>query len=157
MKIFYRIIALCLLFILVMITLYIMGKTFKPKSHVLFYIVLSVELCFIFITIIAYVYLFHFVRSKSRVIENKKHGELNFNKTLIMTITYTYICLLLFTLPHFVGFLIHFFIRTPDHIMLKNLQYWITILPYSNSYANAIIILYRGRGNHSAMRKNENE
>ena len=157
MKILYRMIILCLLSTFVVITLCIMERKSKPKSRVMFYIVLSGELCFIFTTIIACVYLFHFVQSKSGVIENKKHGGINFNKKLMITITYTYMCVLLFTLPHFVGLVIHFFIRTRDQKMLKYLQYWITILPYSNSYANAIIILYRSRGNQTTMRENEKE
>ena len=127
------------------------------NSYMTFYIVLLFELCFIVVTVIAYAYLFHFVRSKSRVVENKRHGRTDFNKKLMMTITYTYICLLFFTLPHFAGIAIYFFVQIRDQKILINLIYWIIILPYSNSYANAFIILYRSHGNHKVARENKSE
>ena len=158
MKVLYRVIILFLLFIFVLVTLAIMDlQRNGHNSYMTFYIVLLLELCFIVVTVIAYAYLLHFVRSKSRVVENKRHGRTDFNKKLMMTITYTYICLLFFTLPHFAGIAIYFFFQIRDQKILINLICWIIILPYSNSYANAFIILYRSRGNHKAVRENKSE
>ena len=158
MKVLYWVIILFLLFIFVLLTLAIMELQGNGhNSYMTYYITLLFELCFIVVTVIAYAYLFHFVRSKSRVVENKRHGRTDFNKKLMMTITYTYICLLFFTLPHFAGIAIYFFVQIRDQKILINLIYWIIILPYSNLYANAFIILYRSRGNHKAARGNKSK
>ena len=93
---------------------------------------------------------FTLVRSKSQGIANKRNGEINFNKKLMMTITYTFICLLLFSLSPFVMF-IGFFIQIQDEKIMRNLHYWINTLPYSNSYANAFIIPYHYHENHKIM------
>ena len=156
MKVLYWVTIFFLLFIFVLVTVAIMELE-RNNSYSTLYIVHLLELCFTFITILAYAYLFHFVRSKSRVIENKRHCGTNFNKKLLITITYTYMCLLFFTFPHFVGVTIYFFGRIRNQRMLGNLFYWSIILPYSNSYANAFIILYRSRGNHKEMRENKRE
>ena len=158
MKVLYWVITLCLLLTFVMLTLAIKELQRNGRnSHMTCYIILLFEFCLIFITIMVYAYLFHFVRSKSRVIENKRHCGTNFNKKLMITITYTYICLLFFTFPHSVGVAIYFFVRIRDQRMLGNLMYWGIILTYSNSYANAFIILYRSRGNHKPVTENKNE
>ena len=143
MKVLYQIIAFALILNLAVMTFSIMEKTLEPDSHVVFYILISVEICFLFITIIAYVYLFHFLQSKSKKIADKKHSGNNFNKKVMMTITYILICLFIFILVHFVGIAISFFIPTRDQRVLKNMIYWTNTLAYSNSYANAFLILYR--------------
>ena len=91
MKLLYMVIILCLLLTFTEMTLFIIEINLKQNSHVMFYIVVSAELCFIFITIMAHVYLFHYVQSKSWKLANKRHGEINFDKKLMMTITYTYV------------------------------------------------------------------
>ena len=143
MKVLYQIIAFALILNLAVMTFSIMEKTLEPDSHVVFYILISVEICFLFITIIAYVYLFHFLQSKSKKTADKKHSGNNFNKKVMMTITYILICLFIFILVHFVGIAISFFIPTRDQRVLKNMIYWTNTLAYSNSYANAFLILYR--------------
>ena len=132
MKVLYWIIMLCLLLNIVMVALCIMEITLELISSTVIHILLSGELCFIFIIIMVYIYLFHFVRSNTRKIANKRHGGINFNisntrkvankrhgginfnKKLMMTITYIYICLLVFILPHFVGIIIGPFIPIKD-------------------------------------------
>ena len=143
MKVLYQIIVFALTLNLAVMTFSIMEKTLEPDSHVVFYILISVEICFLFITIIAYVYLFHFLQSKSKKIAAKKHSGNNFNKKVMMTINYILICLFIFILVHFVGIAISFFIPTRDQRVLKNMIYWTNTLAYSNSYANAFLILYR--------------
>ena len=78
-KVLYWIIIICLLLTFVMLTLAIIELQRNGRnSHMTCYIILLFELCLIFITIMAYAYLFHFVRLKSRVIENKRHCGTNF-------------------------------------------------------------------------------
>ena len=156
MKVLYWVIIFSLLFIFVLVTVAI-TELKRNNSYSTLHIVHLIELFFIFITIIAYAYLFYFVRSKSRVIENKRRCGANFNKKLLIPISYTYICLLFFTFPHFVGVTIYFFGRIRNQRMLGNLFYWSIILPYSNSYANAFIILYRSRGNHKEVREERSQ
>ena len=151
MKVLYRIIIFCLIFILVIVITTIMEKIMGFNSRIMIYVQLVLEICFIIITVVAYIYLFFFVRSNSRKIANERHGGVNFNKNLMMTVTYTYICLLFFTLPHFIfSALLHNNAIQYSRISV-NLLYWAIILPYSNSYANAFIILYYNRDNKSAM------
>ena len=64
----------------------------------------------------------------------------------MMTITYTYICLLLFTLPYFTKIVVTSFFPVIDPEIERNIQCWGTILAFSNSYANAFIILLNSRG-----------
>ena len=142
MKVLYRVIIFCLLFILAIVILTIAEKITKYNSRIMIYVQLALEICFIIITVVAYIYLFFFVQSKSRKIRNKRHGGINFNKNLTMTVTYTYICLLFFTLPHFVLIAILHSGAVKDVRVSVNVFYWGIILPYSNSYANAFIILY---------------
>ena len=82
---------------------YIIMKTkhdlFKQHLHVIIYVVYLTELLFIFITLVAYMYLFHFVQSKSGTIASRRHGGADLNKKLTLIVAYTYLCLLLFTLP----------------------------------------------------------
>ena len=174
MKVLYWIIMLCLLLNIVMVALCIMEITLELISSTVIHILLSGELCFIFIIIMVYIYLFHFVRSNSQIankrhgginfnisntrkIANKRHGGINFNKKLMMTITYIYICLLVFILPHFVGIIIGPIIPIKDKRMLINIYYWSHVLGYSNSYANTFIILYQGGRNHITMREKKKE
>ena len=72
MKVLYWVITFSLLFIFVLVTVAI-TELKRNNSYSTLHIVHLIELFFIFITIIAYAYLFYFVRSKSRVIENKRH------------------------------------------------------------------------------------
>ena len=75
----------------------------------------------------------------------------------MMTITYIYIYLLVFTLLNFVGIAINYFIPIKDKRMLIKIYYWSHALAYSNSYAHAFIILYQGRRNHITMREKKKE
>ena len=153
MKVLYRVIIFCLLFILVIIILTIMEKAMGFNSCIMVYVQLALEICFIIITVVAYIYLFYFVRSNSRKVANKRHGGINFNKNLMMTVTYTYICLLFFTLPHFIfTTLLHNDAIEYSRISV-NLLYWGIVLAYSNSYANAFIILYYSCNNRSRTSK----
>ena len=134
-----------LLHLTVTIKVTIKGEFMKRNSFVMRCIQISFELCFIIITIVAYMYLFYFVRSKSRQITTTRHGGIDFDRNLMMTITYTYVCLLLFTFPYFARRTLMFFFPVMNPKIERNVQYWGGILVFSNSYANAIIILYKIR------------
>ena len=132
-----------------------MEKTLELNSFPIIHILISGEICLVFVTIMAYIYLFHFVRSKSQKLANKRHGGINFNKKLMMTITYIYLCLLVFTLPHFIGIAIIVSVLIKRGTVFTKMYYWSFALLYSNSYANAFIILYKSRKNHIVVRENE--
>ena len=154
MKTLYWIITVCLALILAMaILVSLRYESFKRHSHIIVYLQLLTELSFIFITLVAYIHLFHFVRSQSSVIATKRHGGADLNKKLTLTVTYTYLCLLLFTLPQVAKQVI--VLRWEKRMMgnlrkrmIVNLEYWGNVLSYSNCYANACIILYINHKNH---------
>ena len=149
MKTLYWIITFCLLFILAIVTIFIMRyELFKRYSQAVAFIVLFTELLFIFIIILAYIYLFYFARSKSREMTNKRHGGTDLNKRLTLTVTYTYLCLLLFTIPQVAKQVIQFTGVIRDLRTNMHLEYWGNILSYSNCYTNALIILYINRKKH---------
>ena len=83
------------------ITVALDGEFLEVISFVVRYKQTVSETFFIIITIIAFMYLFYFVQLKSRETANNRHGGIDFDKKLMITITYTYICLLFFTFPYF--------------------------------------------------------
>ena len=121
------------------------GEFLKGNSFVARCIHISFEMCFTIITIVAYMYLFYFARSKSRKMSNARRSGINFDRKLMMTITYTYICLLLFTIPYFIRDVVSFIFPISDLEIERNVRYWVKILVFSNSYANAFIILHNSR------------
>ena len=76
---------------------------------------------------------------------NSERNGINVNKKLMMTITYIYVCLILFSIPHYAGVAVGFIVPLTDPIVQRNLAYWNYILGFSNAYANALIILYNSR------------
>lgn len=137
----------CLLSVIIMSLIFSLKTEFMGRNpFVVGCIGISLESCWIIITSVAYMYLFYFVRSRSRVIANTRHSGNKFDKKLMMTITYTYICLLLFTLPYFTKIVVTSFFPVIDPEIERNIQCWGTILAFSNSYANAFIILLNSRG-----------
>ena len=85
-KVLYQIIVFCLILNFVLIVFYIIERILQPNFHVVPFILLSAEIYFIFITIVAHIYIFHSAQSKSQKITNKRHCGINFNKKLMMTI-----------------------------------------------------------------------
>ena len=83
------------------ITVALDGEFLKEISFVVRYKQTVSETFFIIITIIAFMYLFYFAQLKSRDTTNNRHGGIDFDEKLMITITYTYICLLFFTFPYF--------------------------------------------------------
>ena len=117
-----------------------------PFDPFIQYFQIFVEITFILITITVYIYFFYFVRSRSTIMANSGHGEKNFNKRLLLTVSYTFICLLAFTSPQFAGVIIVPFVGTTnDPVFQRNLYYWQLIFIYSNSFANTLILLFNNR------------
>ena len=117
-----------------------------PFDPFIQYFQIFVETTFILITITVYIYFFYFVRSRSIIMANSGHGEKNFNKRLLLTVSYTFICLLAFTSPQFAGVIIVPFVGTTnDPVFQRNLYYWQLIFIYSNSFANTLILLFNNR------------
>ena len=106
-----------------------------------------VECFFILATIIAYIYLYYFFRKKSNIMANARHGGRNFDKKLLLTVLYTFICLIIFTIPQFAGVILQYLYKNiADVIFMRNILYWQFVVLFSNSYANALILLYNNRG-----------
>ena len=149
MRRLYYIIILSISLVFGTVILTVMEDKLLPEvRRKMLYTQLLAETCLIIITMVAYIYLFHFVHSKTQKIAHQRHGGTGINKKLMMTVTYTYICLLLFTLPNFAGVVIN--ISITDRTLNRNVQYWTLIMLFSNSYANAFIILFNGRKNKKA-------
>ena len=154
MKVLYRLIAFVLVFDFAVGTFVALDKEYLEGIHpLILYTQVFTEISFIGLTVAAYIYLFYFVCSKSKNVNNARHCSIKYSKRLLMTVTYTFMCLVAFTLPQFVGVVIRFVVTVQDPIIDRNLYYWRYILAYSNSYANAIIILY----NTSSSRNKSNE
>ena len=136
MKTLYWIITLCLVLVLaIVIPVSLKHDLFKRHLHVIVYVVLLTELLFIFINLVPYINLFHFVRSNSRTTATKRHGGADLNKKLTLTVTYTYLCLLLFTLPQVAKQVIVFgwekrVIVNLEKRMMVNLEYWGYVLSH---------------------------
>ena len=146
LKILYGIITLSISIIFVIVVSFLNEtSSLREVRHVMLYIQLAIEVCFIIITIAAHIYLFYYVRIKSLIIVKRRHGGADIDKKLMMTVTYTYLCLLLFSFPHFIGVVIRSSWAINDPKAERNVQYWGNILAFSNSYGNAFIILYNNR------------
>ena len=100
------------------------GEYLEEISFVVRYnTLITGEVLFIIITIVAYMYLFYFVRLKSQEIANARHGRIDFDKKLMMSIIYTYICLLVFTCPYFVEKVSCSIFPVVDSLMERNMQF----------------------------------
>ena len=88
------------------------GEILEGLSFTMRYTQTVGEVFFIIVTIVAYMYLVYFVRSKSREIANQRRGGIKIDKKLLMTIAYTYICLVIFTFPYFAERVAHFILQT---------------------------------------------
>ena len=142
----YYLATFCLLSVIAMSLIFSLKSEFMGRNpFVIGCIGISLESSWIIITSVTYMYLFYFVRSRSRVTANRRHSGNKFDKKLMMTITYTYICLILFTLPYFTKIAVTSFFPIIDAEIERNIQCWGAILAFSNSYANAFIILHNSR------------
>ena len=110
----------------------------------------------ILITGVGYLYLFYYIRSKSKIIKDSRQSGINYNKKLVFTISYIFISLLIFTIPQFISLLVRFTTNIDKHaIASRNIIHWQIILLNSNSYANALILIYntKAKRNYSSSHK----
>ena len=128
MKVLFQLIAFVLVFDFVVGTFVALGKEYLKGIHPL---ILYTQV-FIRLTVAAYIYLYYFVCSKSKNVSNARHCSIKYSKRLLMTETYTFMCLV-FTLAQFVGVVIRFAVAVQDPIIDRNLYYWRYILAYSDS------------------------
>ena len=107
---------------------------------------LFVESFFISVTVISYLYLLYYVRSRSRKIGAFKHTANQNEKRLTKTVIVIFMFLVIFTIPHFVGVILAFYFDVSNAATMRNIVYWSAIALYSNSAANAIILLINFQG-----------
>lgn len=107
---------------------------------------LFIESFFISVTVISYLYLLYYVRSRSRKIGAFKHTANQNEKRLTKTVIVIFICLVIFTIPQFLGVIVTFYLDVSNATTKRNIVYWNAIVLYSNSAANAIILLINFQG-----------
>ena len=147
MKVLYSVMAFLLLkdiLSAIFMSFYIDVLDFSNKF--LQYSQLFIESFFISVTVISYLYLLYYVRSRSRKIGAFKHTANQNEKRLTKKVIVIFICLVIFTIPQFVGAIITFYLDVSNVAIKRNIVYWITIVLYSNSAANAIILLINFQG-----------
>lgn len=133
MKVLFRLITFVLVFDFVVGTFASLGKEYLKGIHsLILYTQVFTEISFIRLTVAVYIYLYYFVCSKSKNVSNARHCSIKYSKRLLMTETYTFMCLV-FTLAQFVGVVIRFAVAVQDPIIDRNLYYWRYILAYSDS------------------------
>lgn len=112
------------------------------KPDVFHVLQILVELFFIFLTTSLYGYLLYYVRRREKLFDtNARHGKCNYSKQLTRSIAYIFFCLIFFTLPQFIGMLLPIYIRFRSSLVIRNKFCWELLSLYSNSYANAVILL----------------
>ena len=147
MKVLYSVIIFLLLkdiLSAIFMSLYINLLDFSNKF--IQYSQLFVESFFISVTVISYLYLLYYVRSRSRKIGAFKHTANQNEKRLTKTVIVIFMCLVIFTIPHFVGVILAFYFDVSNAATMRNIVYWSGIALYSNSAANAIILLINFQG-----------
>ena len=111
------------------------------SNTLLQFILLLTESFFIFSTVILYLYLLYFVKSKSKKMRPFRHTLNQYEKRLTVKIIVIFICLVIFTMPQFVGIIFTFYVDVESPTRKRNIVYWKTIILYTNSSVNAIILL----------------
>ena len=100
-----------------------------------------IESVFIFSTVISYLYLLYFVKSKSKKIRPFRH-TLNQNENrLTAKVIVIFISLVIFTVPQFIGIIFTFYFDVKSPTIKRNIIYWKALILYTNSAVNAIILL----------------
>ena len=142
MNVLYFVIAFLLLkdiLCVIFMSLYLDALEFSNK--LLQFTFLFIESFFIISTIVSYLYLLHFVKSKSKKIRPYRH-TLNQNENkLTVKVIVIFICLAVFTIPQFIGIIFTFYFDVKSPTNKRNIVYWKAIILYANSSVNAIILL----------------
>ena len=142
MKVLYFVIVFILLKDILSVTfmsLYLDALEFSNK--LLQFTFLFIESFFIFSTVISYLYLLYFVKSESRKIRPFRHTLNQYEKRLTVKVIVIFICLVIFTMPQFIGIIFTFYFDVKNPSIKRNIVYWKAIILYTNSAVNAIILL----------------
>ena len=142
MNVLYFLIAFLLLkdiLSVIFMSLYLDPLEFSNKF--LQFTLLFIESLFIFSTVISYLYLFYFVKSKSKKMRPFRHTLNQYEKRLTVKIIVIFICLVIFTMPQFIGIIFTFYFDVKSPTNKRNIVYWKAIILYANSSVNAIILL----------------
>ena len=142
MTVLYFVIAFLLVTDILSVTfmsLYLDALEFSNK--LLQFTFLFIESFFIFSTVISYLYLLYFVKSKSKKMRPFRHTLNQYEKRLTVKVIVIFICLVIFTMPQFIGIIFTFYFDVESPTIKRNIVYWKAIILYSNSSLNAIILL----------------
>ena len=142
MKVLYFVIAFILLkdiLSVIIMSLYLDALEFSNK--LLQSTFLFIESFFIFSTVISYLYLLYFVKSESRKITPFRHTLNQKEKRVTVRVIVIFICMVIFTVPQFIGIIFTFYFEVKSPIIKRNIVYWKAIILYTNSAVNAIILL----------------
>ena len=123
----------------IFMSLYLDPLEFSNK--LLQFTVLFIESFFIFSTIVSYLYLLYFVKSKSKKIRPFRHTLNQYEKRLTVKVIVIFICLVIFTMPQFIGVIFTFYFDVKSPTNKRNIVYWNAIILYTNSSVNAVILL----------------
>lgn len=84
----------------------------------------------------------YYVRRREKLFDtNARHGKCSYSKQLTRSTLYILFCLIFFTLPQFIGMLLPIYFEFRSSIVTRNKFCWELLSLYSNSYANAAILL----------------
>ena len=112
-----------------------------------FNITLSVlEICFVCLTAILYIYLLWYVRKKSKIMASNQitDGRKNYSSKTTTTTAYVFLCLVACNVNQLFGMIYITWSKTTNIIVVRNTIFW-TLLPlYLNSFLNAVILKLRG-------------
>ena len=134
MKVLYSVVVFLLLkdiLSAIFMSLYIDVLNFSNKF--IQYSQLFIESFFISVTVISHLYLLCYVRSRSMKIGAFKHTANQNEKRLTKKVIVIFICLVIFTIPQFVGVIRTFYLDVNSAAINRNIAYWNTIVIYSNS------------------------
>ena len=85
---------------------------------------LFIESVFIFSTLISYLYLLFFVKSKSKKIRPFRHTLSQNENRLTAKVIVIFISLVIFTVPQFIGIIFTFYFDVKSPAIKRNIIYW---------------------------------
>ena len=102
------------------------------------------ELSFMCLTGILYLYMLLYIRRTSKIMESKRSGnQQSYCDRVTHTIMFVFICLLTCNLTQFVGMIYVILSTSNDKVLVRNTIFWTLLALYLNSFFNAIILLIR--------------
>lgn len=124
-------------------------KLYSRKISAAFMFQIFMQLLSIFTVAALYSYLLYYVRKKAKRFDNnrRRHSQQIYSEQVTKSIFLIYLCLIFFSLPHAVGLLVWLSNppATPSNVTVRNRFCWLVLSLYSNSYVNAMILIYRTR------------